>query len=218
MQEFYEKPDELLKQRRFIEYKTRFIEPFFSKNTSIRIADLGCGYGLFLDACRRLGYENSEGVELVDSFADYASRELQLQNITHGDLITYLESKSDASFDVITAFNIIEHIKKEKVQSLLDLIQKKIKSGGLFILEVPNADSPLGIHTYFSDLTHEFAYSRKLGVTLLRLAGFDDIKISYQPNMRNPLIKLLQKILAKVIGLDYHAMFSGNIILVGYKK
>jgi len=218
MEEFYEEPDEQLKMRRFVEYKTRFIDPLFPKDKSIRIVDLGCGYGLFLDACRRLGYMNSEGVEQTDAFITYAKQELNLHTITNSDLFSYLESKSDNYFDVVTAFNIVEHVKKDKVQELLNLINKKLKQNGILIIEVPNADSPLGIHTYFSDLTHEFAFSKKLSIRLLRLASFDDIKVRYQPNLRNPLIKLLQKIMAKVVGFEHEMMFSGNIIVVGYKK
>lgn len=218
MEEFYGEPNEALKLRRFVEYKTRFIEPLFPKDKSIRILDVGCGYGLFLDACRRLGYTHLEGVELISKFTDYAKRELKLDNIATRDLFSFLESKSDHYFDVITTFNIVEHVKKEKVQYLLNLINKKLKPGGMFIVEVPNADSPLGIHTYFNDLTHEFAFSRKLIMELLRLAGFDSIRIMYQPMRRNPLIILGRKILAKLLGSEYPLMFSGNIILVGYKK
>lgn len=218
MEGFYGKPDEALKERRLVEYTTRFIRPFFPEDKAARILDVGCGYGLFLDACRRSGYTNSEGVELINTFADYARQELGLKGISTGDLFDFLESKDDDSFDVITALNIIEHVKKDRVQALLNLIYAKLKPSGILIMEVPNADSPLGVHTYFSDLTHEFAFSRKLAVTLLRGAGFAESKVLYQPNMRNPLIKLAQKILAKVVGLDYEAMFSGNIILVGYKS
>src|SRR3989338_5472806 len=75
MEEFYPEPDDNLKKRRFIEYKTTFIDPLFPKDKSIRIADLGCCYGLFLDTCRRLGYLNYEGVELLEKFVNYAYKE-----------------------------------------------------------------------------------------------------------------------------------------------
>jgi O-antigen chain-terminating methyltransferase len=217
MEEFYGEPDEPLKLRRFIEYKTTFIDPLFPEDKSARIADLGAGYGLFLEACQRLGYTNIEGVEIVPKFRDYAKREFGIESIFVNDLFHYLDSKDDNYFDVVTAFNIVEHIKKEKIQYLLSLINRKIRPGGMFIMEVPNADSPLGIHTFFTDITHEFAFSRKLAQKLLRLAGFDNIRVMYQPMRRNPLIKLGQKIVAKLFGSEYPLMFSGNIILVGYK-
>ena len=173
MEEFYPEPDDNLKKRRFIEYKTTFIDPLFPKDKSIRIADLGCGYGLFLDACRRLGYLNYEGGELLEKFVNYANKELGLKTVARDDIFHFLESKSDEYYDVVTALNTVEHVKKDKVQYLLNLINKKLKPGGMFVMEVPNADSPLGIHTFFTDLTHEFAFSRKLAIKLLHLAGFD---------------------------------------------
>lgn len=218
MEDFYPEPDTPLRDRRFVEYKRRFIEPLFPKDTSIRITDLGCGYGLFLDACQRLGYRQIEGVEQHGTSVEYAKKEFGLRTVVEGDLFAYLESKPDEYFDVVTAFNIVEHIPKEKISRLLALIQRKIKGEGMFIMEVPNADSPLGVHTYFSDLTHEFAFSRKLAQRLLTLAGFSKVQVRYQPNLRNPLIRIAQKILAKVVGLEHEAMFSGNIILVGYKS
>lgn len=218
MENFYTEPDEALKKRRFVEYSTRFIEPLFPKDRTIRIGDIGSGYGLFLDTCKKLGYINYEGVEQTQAYVNYAKSILGISTIECNDLFTYLESKHDGYFDVITAFNIVEHIKKERVQYLLNLIQKKLKKDGMFLMEVPNADSPLGIHTYFSDLTHEFAFSKKLTTKLLRRADFTDIKVMYQPMRKNLLIKIAQKILAKVVGFDYELMFSGNIILAGYKR
>ncbi|MDO8231951.1 MAG: methyltransferase domain-containing protein [bacterium] len=218
MEDFYPKPDEALKKRRLVEYTTRFIEPLFPDDRTIRIGDIGCGYGLFLDACKRSGYTHIEGAEQTEAYVTYATQELGISSIECADIFTYLESKKDAYFDIITAFNIVEHVKRDKVQYLLSLIQRKLKKDGMFLMEVPNADSPLGIHTYFTDLTHEFAFSRKLAVMLLKNAGLTDIKVMYQPMRKNVLIKIAQKILAKVVGFDYQLMFSGNIILAGYKK
>jgi len=218
MSAFYTEPDEALKRRRFTEYKTRIIEPLFPPDKTIHIADLGCGYGLFLDACQKLGYKYGEGVDLSQVCVQYAKRELQLEHVSHGDLFNFLASKDDSSLDVVTAFNIIEHVERNRVPSLLDLIYRKVRPGGMFVMEVPNADSPLGIHTYFSDVTHEFAYSRKLAVHLVTAAGFGNIDVRYEPNIRHPLIKIAQRVLAKIIGLPSDALFSGNLILVGYKK
>lgn len=218
MEDFYPKPDAALKKRRLAEYTTRFIEPLFPKDRAIRIGDIGCGYGLFLDACKKSGYMNIEGVEQMGTYVQYAEQELNISSVKCADIFTYLESNDNEHFDIITALNIVEHVKKDKVQYLLNLIQRKLKKGGMFLMEVPNADSPLGIHTYFTDLTHEFAFSRKLAVMLLKNAGLTEIKVMYQPMRKNLLIKIAQRILAKVVGFDYELMFSGNIILAGYKR
>lgn len=217
-EEFYAEPDEALKARRLAEYRDRFIQPFFPANKNARITDLGAGYGLFLNACRAQGYTNIEGVERGQAFVEYARREFGINTIRQNDLFAYLEHTPDDSFDVITAFNVIEHVSKERVPSLLALIQRKLARGGVLIMEVPNADSPLGIHTYFSDLTHEFAYSRKLGATLLKRAGFSDVRLHYQTARRNPLIVMLQALVAKLFGITRDQLFSGNIVFTAHRN
>lgn len=217
MESFYEAPDEALKRRRFSEYRREIIEPLFPKDPSAKILDMGAGYGLFLDACRRLGYGNIEGVEREPAFVDYARRELGLASVAQGDMLPYLESKGDGSLDVITALNIIEHVKKDRIEYLFALVRRKLRPGGIFVMEVPNADSPLGVHTYFSDLTHEFAFSKKLGLRLLATAGFERVSVCYEPNIRNPLVKIAQTALAKAFGLERDQLFSGNILFVGYR-
>jgi 2-polyprenyl-3-methyl-5-hydroxy-6-metoxy-1,4-benzoquinol methylase len=214
----YENPNKQLVARRGVEYTRDFIEPFFPANKSAKILDLACGYGLFLKACVDAGYTNIEGQDLVPACVDYAEKTLDLKNIFQSDIFQHIESKENASFDIITAFNIIEHVDRDKVEQLITLISQKLRSGGIFIMEVPNAESPLGIATLFSDLTHQFAFTHGLLSSILRFAGFEKISVTPRYINSNPIIRLGQKIIAKIYGLDDRFMFSGNIIAVGYKK
>ena len=216
--EFYSKPDEALIRRKLVEYKTLYIDKFFSKDKTIKILDLGCSYGLFLDACKRNGYLNYEGVDFDEKAVDYALKELDLKNIHQGYIFDFLKSRPDNAYDVITAFNIVEHIKRDKVQELLDLIFYRLKPKGTLFIEVPNADSPIGIHTFFSDLTHEFAYSPSLMKRLLEISGFKNVKIMPNRVRSSLLIRLAQKVLAKIVGFDDKIMFSGNLIVKASKE
>lgn len=217
-EEFYSKPDSVLRQRKLIEYKKIYIDVYFPKDKTVKILDLGCGPGLFLEACKKSGYNNYEGVELSEKLIDYARQELGLDNIKQADIFEHLKSTKEQTYDIVTAFNIIEHIKKERVGELLGLIHDKLKSGGIFLSEVPNADSPLGIHTFYSDISHEFAYTKTLIARMFKLAGFTNIKVLPNRVRSNLIIRLAQKILAKIVGFDDKLMFSGNIIVVGHKK
>ncbi|OGN10640.1 MAG: hypothetical protein A3J46_05535 [Candidatus Yanofskybacteria bacterium RIFCSPHIGHO2_02_FULL_41_11] len=216
--EFYSQPNEALKQRKFVEYKTQYIDKFFPEDKTAKILDLGCSYGLFLDACNRCGFLDYEGVDFDDKAVSYARREFGLKNIFKDDIFNFIDSRSDDTYDVITAFNIIEHIKKEKVETLLNLIYRKLKPHGLLFIEVPNADSPIGIHTFYSDITHEFAYTKSLVTRLLETAGFKNTKVMPNRVRSNLIIRLAQKVLAKVVGFDDKLMFSGNIIVIGQKS
>jgi len=206
--EFYTKPDDVLRQRKLIEYKKLYIDVYFPENKNIKILDLGCGPGLFLEACKNSGYCNYGGVEMLDELVDYARNEIKLSNIKKADAFDFLKVAERQTYDIIAAFNLLEHIKKEKIGELLDLIFGSLKKG----------DSPLGIHTFYSDITHEFAYTGGLMKKMLGLSGFSDIIILPNRVRKNPLIRLAQKVLAKIVGFDDKIMFSGNIICIARKK
>ncbi len=213
----YEEPDEIFVRGRLKDYKELLI-PLLPEDKSGRILDIGCGYGLFLDTCSKAGYKNLEGVDLVDEFTRYARDHYKLENIFTDDLIEHLRSRPDNSYGAITAINVVEHIKKERVYEMFELIGRKLKAGGIFVAEMPNADSVHGIHTLYSDLTHEFAYTKYLLDHLLKLAGFRDILVIPNRVRENWIIRILQKILAKIISGDDKLMFSGNLIVSARKK
>ena len=217
-EEFYSKPDQLLTERKIREYKELYIDKYFPKDKTVKVLDLGCSYCLFLAACKKLGYTNYEGVDFDSEAVNYATEEFGLTNIFKDDIFSFLSSRPNGNYDIITAFNLIEHVKKEQVMGLLSLISDKIKRGGCIYIEVPNGDSPIGIHTFYSDITHEFAYTEKLMRRILKVAGFEGIKVMPNRVRSNFLIRLAQKVLAKIVGFDDKMMFSGNLIVIGRKK
>lgn len=199
------------------EYREFFIEPFFPKDKSARILDLGCGYGLFIDACQKSGYQNISGMDFNAEAVEYAKKALGLENVAEGDVFAYLERLPASSFDVIIAANFLEHIKKELVPQLLQLIATRIKNDGVFIAEVPNADSIHGVHTFFSDMTHEWAYTKELITKLLLRAGFSEVKVYPNRVRSNKLIRLAQKILTKIVSGDDKLQYAGSIIVIAHK-
>src|SRR3989344_7155823 len=217
-EEFYSKPDQLLTERKIREYKELYIDKYFPKDKTVKVLDLGCSYGLFLAACKKLGYTNYEGVDFDSEAVNYATEEFGLTNIFKDDIFSFLSSRPNGNYDIITAFNLIEHVKKEQVMGLLSLISDKIKRGGSIYIEVPNGDSPIGIHTFYSDITHEFAYTEKLMRRILKVAGFEGIKVMPNRVRSNFLIRLAQKVLAKIVGFDDKMMFSGNLIVTSQQR
>ncbi|MBU6390099.1 methyltransferase domain-containing protein [Patescibacteria group bacterium] len=210
-------PAATLAERRFGEYRDEYIKPFFPKDRTAAILDIACGPGLFLDTCRKLGYANSEGVDVSAAAVEYARMHFNLPNVHEGNLWDYLSKKSDRTFDIITAFNILEHIPKERVLECLKLIMAKLKDGGILLAEVPNGESLHGVATFFSDITHEFAFTARLARELLGNAGFSRATVKPKFVNRNLLIRFGQKIIAKTWGLDDKLMFSGNLVVIAEK-
>lgn len=141
------------------------------KNT--KCLDLGCGSGRFLRALCDAGYSDVRGVDLAPQAVDLALK--AGFQITQADLREYL-LESREYFDLITAFDVIEHFGKDEVFDVLRLIWERLKPGGNLILQTPNAMSPWANALRYGDLTHELIYRSKCLASLLRLTGFAKIE------------------------------------------
>lgn len=218
--EIFPYPDEGFIKEKLDHYRNFFIKNFFPENKNISILDIGCGYGLFLNACKEEGYKNIFGVEIIQECVEFAKKKFNI-SISNYEIIDYLKSKKNTTFDIITAFDVIEHFKKEEVLNLLELIYKKLKNNGLFIMRVPNAGSLSGLYLLYSDLTHEWSYTSLLAKQLFHLTSFDKIEIlpEYNPkNLKSSLLNFFQKIISIISSsLKEKFIFSSNIIVIGYK-
>jgi 2-polyprenyl-3-methyl-5-hydroxy-6-metoxy-1,4-benzoquinol methylase len=205
----YPTESEILKQTS--SYK-KIIGNFLPKDKKTKILDLGCGYGYFLKACRDEGYDNLEGVDATSSFADSAKKIFNLTNISISDAFDFL--KLGNKYDVITAFDVLEHIKKDEIVDFLSLMKEGLNDHGMLLFRVPNAESISGLYITYSDLTHETAFSRLLIGELGEVLGFHEIKIHPSFVTSNMLMRVAQKIIAKIFGLNDKFMFSSNIIAI----
>lgn len=100
----------------------------------LKLLDVGCSNGLFLFAARQAGFD-VRGVELSADAARFARSDLLL-NVTTG---TWRDAGfADESFDVITLFDVTEHL----VDPLGELaaIRRLLKPGGLLVQSTPDID------------------------------------------------------------------------------
>ncbi len=101
---------------------------------SLRILDVGCSRGNFLAAGAKLGF-HMEGVEPAPGIATAARAQGLL---VHTGLLADIRLPP-ASFDAITLFEVIEHL-REPVP-LLRECHRVLKSGGLLVLSTGNTAS-----------------------------------------------------------------------------
>jgi 2-polyprenyl-3-methyl-5-hydroxy-6-metoxy-1,4-benzoquinol methylase len=98
------------------------------------ILDVGCGNGSFIDAALEYGYE-ARGIELSQPAVDIA----QGFNLPVINMDFFSSKIDDSSFDVITMFEVIEHLPKP-----IEFIKRAaevVKPGGLIYLTTPNFNS-----------------------------------------------------------------------------
>jgi SAM-dependent methyltransferase len=102
----------------------------------LRLLDVGCGQGLRLRAFRRRGFE-VVGTDLQPEVVDHVKSQLGVEAVCAevGDLPRLFPP---ASFDLVTAFFLLEHI--PDVAGALRDIRAVLKPGGWFAAAVPVID------------------------------------------------------------------------------
>ena len=99
-----------------------------------RLLDVGCSAGLFLNEARSAGF-TVQGVELSPQSSEFARSHFGLD--VHTGLLDTAPYEAE-SFDVITLFDVIEHVPDPLAE--LKAIRKLLKPGGLLLQSTPNID------------------------------------------------------------------------------
>jgi len=118
--------------------------------SSGRVLDVGCSTGQFLAKARGAGFEVA-GAEFSEASANFASKHFALQ-VEQGSIHT--SSQPAASFDMVTMFDVIEHVPDpaSDMTKAFDLL----KPGGWFVLSTPNIDGLFPRLSY--KLAHKLDY------------------------------------------------------------
>lgn len=184
-------------------YLRRLIAAHLPQDRNARILDLGCGHGAFLHFCRDAGYRNLEGVEVSAEQAAIARR-LGLECVTEGDLAPFLGAAADGRFDVVMAFDVLEHFPRDEVMALLRQIARVLGPGGRLILHVPNGESPFAGAVLYGDFTHELAFTRQSIAQIGRVAGFSDISCHEDMPVAHGAVSLLRSGLWRCLRFGFH--------------
>lgn len=166
-----------------------FFDDFMAGHPPGRLLDVGAGLGYFLRKVQTTfpSWE-SHGSEISPVAVRYAEEELGIPNMVAGPLEE--GAWEDASFDLITLWDVIEHIKEP--DPLLRTIHRLLKPGGVCFLHTPNAPLQLakarlkrlfqgireGVH-YLEARDHLHLYSEAGLRKLLERNDFMDIEVTH---------------------------------------
>lgn len=112
------------------------LDEFEKYRKTNRLLDVGCGRGWFLEEARKRGWE-VYGTEYSDVAVELCEK--KGINMKKGQLNP--DSFALKEFDVITSFEVIEHINNPNEE--LNNIQTLLRKGGLFYCTTPNFNSLL---------------------------------------------------------------------------
>jgi 2-polyprenyl-3-methyl-5-hydroxy-6-metoxy-1,4-benzoquinol methylase len=102
--------------------------------SSARLLDVGCGTGWFLEVAKEHGYMVS-GVEIGKELAQFTAKKLGATIHT----VPLTELPTTEVFDVITLFDVLEHVSYPRV--VLKSLREHLKPGGIGVIFTPNLDS-----------------------------------------------------------------------------
>jgi len=156
--------------------------PYFKKKLACieriipkgKLLEVGCGYGFFLEAAKGTPFD-VEGIDVSRAAVAYAKK--------HGGKARVLSIKSNSypknSFEVVVAFQLIEHLRNPA--TFFRTVYGVIKPGGMVLFTTPNEGGYLRMllgkqWMGFRHREHLYFFSPKTITVLLTRAGFTDIQ------------------------------------------
>ncbi len=144
-----------------------------------RLLDVGCGRGLRLVTFRRRGFE-VQGMDLQPEVVEYLRQELGIPAVC-ADVQQLSTCFPPGSFDLITAFFVLEHV--PSVEAVLTNCFRLLKPGGWFVGAVPFIDSVQaavfkGRWINATEAPRHLSLPTRAGMdAVCRRAGFDRIRL-----------------------------------------
>src|SRR5579875_78577 len=155
------------KQRRYLKY-------FAGKSTVI---DAGCGKGEFLELLHAAGID-AKGLDLnLDMTLECREKGLEVE---HCDAIEYLARQPDASVGGIFSAQVIEHLTSAQLSAMIALSWRKLKPGGVVVLETLNPESIFVQYRWFwMDPSHVRLVHPQTLQFMLESTGFSDVACEF---------------------------------------
>lgn len=137
--------------------------------------DLGCGRGEWLELMQEQGIA-ALGIDKNESMIQYCKK--RRLDVVKNDLFTHLKNQSSDSVDILTAFQVVEHLHKNMLADMLKEAYRVLRPGGVLILETPNPENLIvGTCIFYFDPTHIQKIPPKLLQILVEDAGLTESEI-----------------------------------------
>ena len=213
-------------QARDLKYATfhERIRKIRNRSAGLQLLDVGCSCGYLIDVALMEGFD-AHGVEF-SAVAIAAASEQARRRIIHGD-VNQLDAIQQASYDVVTALDIIEHTLDPI--AFLNQVKNTLKNRGLLVISTPDTGYFLrllmgGRWPMLQPFQHTFLFSSQSLRMALDKAGYTDIEmmparkiltadyLAQQIRIHNPSIVHLYDLVARAFPESLRNMpISANI-------
>ena len=135
--------------------------------------DIGCGEGSSFHMLNKMKCNATYyGMEGGKNYHQHLN-ELNVNTINWNSDTLHINDKYNDFFDLILMSHVLEHFNALYLESILKNINKYLKSGGVFICEVPNDNSSYQLLESVNQAPHLTFFSQKSLVKIMEDCGFD---------------------------------------------
>jgi len=188
------------------------------------VLEFGCGTGVMVSAFLLQEGYNMYGVDLDCPSVELGQKFYNENGLDGSRLMCKdIADLEDERFDTIIATEVFEHIEKEDIDAVIELINKKLKPGGQLIVTVPNGYGWFELESFIWKKLGIGWILNKLYITKLiyafkeRILGFKFNKlistIAHSPHVRRFTLKSIQD-LVKSHGYEIKS-YRGSCIFAG---
>ena len=191
---------------------------------SVRVLDIGFGNGSFMGWARSRGW-TCEGIELNSRLIERAA----LQGFNAAGSLEEVSNMSGwQPYDLITGFDVLEHIDRDALVPFLTSLRTVCSSQTLLLFRFPNGDNPFSAPVQNGDLTHRTAIGQSMLRQIAELSEFDVVRLGGpKPALRGagwskqvgarlggPVRRLLGMFLRQLFMGGMPVVFTGNLVAV----
>ena len=124
-----------MRSKSYLDVNRRF-QMFKDKiNKNMKLLEVGCGYGFFVEHLKNKGY-NIRGIEISDSRREYGINTLGCEIYDINLLNEDISNSQNEQYNIIFLFHVLEHLSEP--ERFLKNMKKMLKKEGTLIIEVPN--------------------------------------------------------------------------------
>lgn len=171
-----DKPIVSRNMRNYIERISRYLRSAGLENSKkpLKMLDCGCAMGFFMEQAQRLGYD-AYGID-VSKYAVEKGKEQFGDKIKAGPVEKTGQLFKNRKFDVITMFDLIEHLKDPI--TVLKSLRNSLNKNGVIVLQTGDTSSRWSRHQgknwhFFAPPQHLHFFNRKTIKDLLDKSGYE---------------------------------------------